>query len=129
MSDQPLKRAWGSHVSRVLSAAGFQRFDAEKTSVRGHYRYTPGYASRGCNQSWEESLLSTEERDAGYVTVTHETLDSYDFERTEKRARAEVLDEMIPAYLSVLEDAGFEVDERTKAVGSTGRYLVVRGRR
>lgn len=123
--DQPLRRAWGSHVSRVLSTAGFQRFDAETTSIRGYYRYTPGYAARGCNQSWEESLLTTEERDAGYVTVSHETLNSYDIARTDKRTHAEILAEMIPAYLSVLEDAGFEVDERTRG---TDRYLVIRGR-
>lgn len=118
------RRVYGSHVSRVLSRVGFARFDAEPTSVRGHYRYAPGYRAMGQRNAWEEGYVADPE--SGTVVVSHETLDSYDYgDRRDTRPAAEVRADMLTQYAVALESAGFTVETRARG---TEPYLVVTGR-
>lgn len=124
--DQPLRRAWGSHVSRVLGRAGFTRATVETSSLGNMNYYTPGFEVRGSNQSWEVNLLTTEERDAGCVTVERSIMDTHRHEENDPRSRDERRDDDLAAYLDVLESSGFEVEDRRNRIG--GHWLVVRGR-
>lgn len=122
-----VRRTYGSHVSRALSAAGFTRAEHETTSVRGYYRYSPGFEVKGCNQSWEIALLNDEERDAGFVTVQEQTIDDFSYgKEKDPRPLAQVVAEQLGAYTHALESAGFEVEHRDRGASS---YLVVKGRR
>lgn len=125
-SKAELRRTFGSHVSRVLGSSGFARASAETTSVRGSYRYSPGFKVRGYNESWEIGLLNNEERDAGHVTVQHQLMNSYDFSRyDQERPLTEHVTEQVAEYAGALESAGFEVEVRARADHD---YLVILGR-
>ena len=125
-AEQPLRRTYGSHVSRVLAKAGFVRGEIELSSMRNMNYYSPGFLVKGSNQSWETSLVTDEERDAGYVTVERLTLDTHGQEKDDPRTSKEITADEVAAYAVALEDAGFEVEIREKAY--SGPHLVVKGR-
>lgn len=121
-----LRRTYGSHVSRVLASAGFARAETEPTSIRGHYRYSPGFEVRGSNQSWELGLLRDEGRAAGHVTVSCQTMDRLASDKpTDPRPHAEIVAEQVAAYAGALEAVGFDIETRCR---SHEAYLVVLGR-
>lgn len=120
------KRPYGSHVSRVLGAAGFARADAEPTSIRGHYRYSPGFQVSGSDESWESGLLNDVERAARYVTVSHQWSNHLAFaEPADDRPLRVRVAEKVAAYADVLESAGFIVETRQR---NEIAHLVVTGR-
>lgn len=119
------KRTYGSHVSRVLGAAGFTRGETESSSLGNMNYYTPGFVVRGCNQSWEWGYLTDDQRDAGYVTVERSIMDTHRHEADDPRSREERIAEDLNAYTTALESAGFVVERGTRSYKD---YLVVTGR-
>ena len=93
-------KVYGSHVSRLLAAAGFSRATGRN----------PGYVALGEHRSWAAGLL--DDPASACVTVQH-------------RPAAHCGADLTP-YALALEDAGLAVEHQ---IHGTQHYLVVRGRR
>lgn len=94
-------------VSRALGRAGFDRFEADTTSVRGYYYYSPGYRVMGSKAAWEEGF--TDDPRGAAVFVRHESLSSQ-YGEVDAKTPSEYLSD----YREVLVGAGYDasIDDR-----------------
>lgn len=118
------KKVYASHVSRTLAVAGFERADAETTSIRGHYRYSPGYQVFGGRQSWEHGY--TDDPASAMVTVSHQTLNSFEYGEKDPRPHAVIVEEALAQYATALEAAGYDVLDGLRR--NQTKFLIVTAR-